>query len=67
MMDWNGLKGDYLEFFSRDDLDAIHATALKILKEVGLKVTNDQAFEIFAGTERICLAGQRPREKPDHA
>ncbi|MCG8642212.1 MAG: trimethylamine methyltransferase family protein [Desulfobacterales bacterium] len=49
-MDWNGLKGDYLEFFSRDDLDAIHATSLKILKEVGLKVTNDQAFEIFADT-----------------
>lgn len=50
-MDRNSLKGDYLEFFSKDDMDAIHATSLKILKEVGLKVTNDQAFEIYADTE----------------
>lgn len=49
-MDWNSLKGDYLEFFSKDDLNAIHNTSLKVLKEVGLKVTNNQAFEIFADT-----------------
>lgn len=49
-MDWNSLKGDYLEFFSKDDVNAIHATSLKVLKEVGLQVTNDQAFEIFADT-----------------
>lgn len=50
-MDWNNLKGDYLELFSKEDMDAIHATSLKILKEVGLKVTNDQAFEIYADTD----------------
>ena len=49
-MDWNNLKGDYLEFFSKKDMDSIHATSLKILKDVGLKVTNDQALEIFAET-----------------
>lgn len=47
-MDWNSLKGDYLEFFTKADMDSIHRTSVKILKEIGLKVTNDQAFEIFA-------------------
>jgi len=47
-MNLNSLKGDYLEFFTKADMDAIHRTSLKILKEVGLKVTNEQAFEIFA-------------------
>ena len=47
-MDWNNLHGDYIEFFSKDDMDSIHATSLKVLKEIGLKVTNEQAFTIFA-------------------
>jgi len=47
-MDWNNLRGEYIEFFSVEDMDAIHATTIKILKEIGLKVTNSQALEIFA-------------------
>lgn len=47
-MNLNSVRGDYLEFFSRRDMDAIHATSLKILEEIGLKVTNEQAFAIFA-------------------
>ena len=47
-MKWNSLKSGYLEFFTKDEMDAIHRTSLKILKEIGLKATNEQAFEIFA-------------------
>jgi trimethylamine--corrinoid protein Co-methyltransferase len=47
-MNWNSLRGDYIEFFSREEIDAIHTTSLKVLKEIGLKVTNEQAFAIFA-------------------
>ena len=47
-MDWNRLRGDYLEYFTKEDMDRIHRTSLKILNEVGLKVTNNQAFDIFA-------------------
>ena len=36
-MDWNSLKGGYLEYFSKDDMDKIHRTSLKILKKAGLK------------------------------
>ena len=49
-MDWNNLHGDYIEFFSQTDMDSIHATSLKVLKQIGLKVTNEQAFAIFADT-----------------
>ncbi|MDJ0784651.1 MAG: trimethylamine methyltransferase family protein [Desulfosarcinaceae bacterium] len=47
-MDWNSLRGDYLTFLTREEMDSIHATSLRVLKEVGLKVTNAQAFDIFA-------------------
>ena len=47
-MKWNSLKSGYLEFFTKDEMDAIHRTSLKILNEIGLKATNEQAFEIFA-------------------
>ena len=47
-MDWNSLRGDYLTFFTDEQMDNIHATSLKVLKEVGLRVTNEQAFDIFA-------------------
>ena len=29
-------------------MDAIHATTLKILKDIGLNVTSDQALEIYS-------------------
>jgi trimethylamine--corrinoid protein Co-methyltransferase len=47
-MEWNRLKGAYIEFFSIEDMDAIHATTLKILKDIGLNVTSDQALEIYS-------------------
>jgi len=49
-LNWNSLHGDYIEFFSKEDMDRIHGTSLKVLKEIGLKVTNEQAFEIFSET-----------------
>ena len=47
-MNLNGLRGDYLTFFTDEQMDNIHATSLKVLREVGLRVTNEQAFDIFA-------------------
>ena len=47
-MRFNSLNSGYLEFFTKSEMDAIHKSSLKILKEIGLKSTNEQAFEIFA-------------------
>ena len=37
-----------IEVFSQDQIEAIHRTSLRILEEIGIKVLNDEALEIFA-------------------
>ena len=44
--------------FSQDRLEAIHDTALRVIEELGIKVLNDEAREIFR------TAGARVDELP---
>ncbi len=35
------------EMLSKDDVETIHATATKVLEEIGFKIHNDEALEIL--------------------
>ena len=47
-MDLNSLKGQYVDFLSKSDIDEIHYATLDILKNTGVKVFNESALKIFA-------------------
>jgi len=47
-MDLNSLKGQYIEFLSRKDIDDIHYATLDILKNIGVKVFHRTAMKNFA-------------------
>ena len=48
-VNYRGLKNPLIRqpAFSEDRLEAIHDTALRVIEELGIKVLNDEAREIF--------------------
>ncbi|GAG39920.1 unnamed protein product, partial [marine sediment metagenome] len=52
-------KGGQLKLLSDKDIDQIHAAALKILEETGIKVPSDEAFNIYRDGGASVESGQR--------
>jgi len=48
-----GMRSGHLRFFTREQVEEIHAATLEVLKQVGLRTASKQIFEVFskAGAE----------------
>jgi trimethylamine--corrinoid protein Co-methyltransferase len=49
----------YIELLSKPEIESIHAASLKVLKDVGVVVTNPKILEILAEAGAIIDKGKR--------